>query len=199
MSLTQSTMLELGSHAPDFSLLATDETTVSLNDFADNDLLVVLFICNHCPYVVHIAPALATLAKTYLAKNVGFVAINSNDVSMYPADSFDLMKVEKEKYGYEFPYLFDETQSIAKAYSAACTPDIFVFDKERKLVYRGQFDESRPNRISSGNYDSSQSPADGRSLAAALDDLLKGEALTGTQYPSMGCNIKWKPGNEPRY
>ena len=197
MSLTESTMLELASIAPDFSLPSTDGDTVSLGTFADSKLLVVLFICNHCPYVIHIAPALAAMAKRYQEQGVAFVAINSNDTDTYTADSFDLMKVEKAKQGYTFPYLFDAEQSVAKAYSAACTPDIFVFNAARELVYRGQFDDTRPHRISSGNYDSSQTPASGSTLATKLDSLLKGELLTGTQYPSMGCNIKWKPGNAP--
>ena len=197
MSLTESTMLELSSIAPDFSLPSTEGDTVSLNDFAGHSLLVVLFICNHCPYVVHIAPALMALAKRYQEQGVGFVAINSNDTDAYPVDSFDLMKVEKQKQGYTFPYLFDEDQSVAKAYSAACTPDIFVFNAARELVYRGQFDDTRPHRIASGNYDSTETPASGGTLAAALDVLIKGEPLSGTQYPSMGCNIKWKPGNAP--
>lgn len=197
MSLTESTMLELASSAPEFSLPSTDGNTVSIKDFADNPLLVVLFICNHCPYVIHIASALTALAKRYQEQGVAFVAINSNDTDTYPADSFDFMKVEKEKQGYTFPYLFDADQSVAKAYSAACTPDIFVFNDSRELVYRGQFDDTRPHRISSGNYDSSQSPASGDTLAAALNSLIKNEPLTGTQYPSMGCNIKWKPGNAP--
>lgn len=197
MSLTESTMLELSSSAPEFSLPSTEGDTISLDSFAGSELLVVLFICNHCPYVVHIAPALTALAKRYQAQGVDFVAINSNDTDAYPADSFELMQVEKQKQGYSFPYLFDADQSVAQAYSAACTPDIFVFDASRKLVYRGQFDDTRPHRISSGNYDSTQNPASGATLASALDTLLKGEPLTGTQYPSMGCNIKWKPGNAP--
>lgn len=197
MSLTESTMLALGSFAPDFSLPSTEGETVSLASFQQSPLLVVLFICNHCPYVIHIAPALAKLAKYYQEQGVSFVAINSNDTDAYPADSFDLMKVEKSKNAYPFDYLFDEDQSVAKAYSAACTPDIFVFDDARKLVYRGQFDETRPHRIASGNYDSEQNPATGQTLAKSLDSLLNGEQLDAIQYPSMGCNIKWKPGNSP--
>lgn len=197
MSLTESSMLKLASKAPAFSLPSTEGDTISLDSFAGSELLVVFFICNHCPYVVHIAPALTALAKRYQQRGVDFVAINSNDTDTYPADSFDLMKVEKQKQGYTFPYVFDADQSVAKAYSAACTPDIFVFNASRELVYRGQFDNTRPHRISSGNYDSNQTPATGDTLASALDTLLKGEALTGTQYPSMGCNIKWKPSNAP--
>jgi peroxiredoxin len=197
MALTQSTMMALGSKAPDFSLPATDGSIVSLADFSNAKALVILFICNHCPYVIHIAPTLAKLAKEYQEKGVAFVAINSNDTDAYPADSFANMKLEKEKRGYPFPYLFDETQTVAQSYGAACTPDIYVFDDEQSLVYRGEFDGTRPNRISSGNYDSSVNPASGASLRKALDLLLAGEKIPEDQYPSMGCNIKWKPGNEP--
>lgn len=199
MSLTQSTMIELGSPAPDFELPSTDGNAISLDSFKDADALVVMFICNHCPYVIHIAPALASLAKEYMQKGIAFVAINSNDTANYPADSFELMKVEKQKRDYPFPYLFDESQSVAKAYSAACTPDIYLFDKNRKLAYRGQFDDTRPDRISSGNYDSAASPATGTDLRRALDTLIAGQKIPEHQYPSMGCNIKWKPGNEPEY
>lgn len=197
MALTQSTMMALGSKAPPFSLLSTDGNVVSLADFSGAKALVVLFICNHCPYVIHIAPALARMAKEYQEKGVAFVAINSNDTDAYPADSFANMKLEKEKRGYSFPYLFDETQKVAQSYGAACTPDIYVFDHAQNLVYRGEFDDSRPNRISSGNYDSSVNPATAASLRKALDLLLSGEKIPEEQYPSMGCNIKWKPGNEP--
>lgn len=192
MALTESTMLELGRKAPCFSLPSTEGERVSLNSFEGAKGLVVLFICNHCPYVIHIAPALAKLAKEYQQKGIAFVAINSNDTDAYPADSFELMKVEKQKQGYTFPYLFDETQEVAKAYSAACTPDLYVFDESQALVYRGQFDETRPHRISSGNYDSSVNPATGVGLKAALDRLLAGEPQPDQQYPSMGCNIKWR-------
>lgn len=197
MALTQSNMMDLGSKAPDFSLLSTDGKTVALADFSNAKGLVVLFICNHCPYVIHIAPALAKLASRYQEKGIQFVAINSNDTDAYPADSFANMKFEKQKRGYTFPYLFDETQAIAHAYGAACTPDIYVFDHQQTLVYRGQFDDTRPNRISSGNYDSSINPASGAALASALDLLLEGHTIPTDQVPSMGCNIKWKPGNEP--
>lgn len=197
MALTQSTMMTLGSKAPNFSLPATDGSLVSLADFSHAQALVVLFICNHCPYVIHIAPALAELAKEYQEKGIDFVAINSNDADTYPADSFANMKLEKEKRGYTFPYLFDETQEVARSYGAACTPDIYVFDHDQSLAYRGQFDDTRPNRISSGNYDSSVNPASGVSLRKALDLLLAREKIPEDQYPSMGCNIKWKLGNEP--
>jgi len=199
MALTQSTMITLGSPAPTFELPSTDGASVTLEDFSNSKLLVVMFICNHCPYVIHIAPALAALAKSYAIEDVGFAAINSNDTENYPADSFDKMKSEKEQRRYNFPYLFDEDQSVALAYQAACTPDIYVFDSERKLVYRGQFDDTRPHRISSGNYDDRDGAASGSDLKSALDTLLQGQALQAEQVPSIGCNIKWKAGNEPSY
>lgn len=197
MSLTESTMLALGNNAPDFELKSTDGTMVSLADFAEKDALVVIFMCNHCPYVIHIAAALKAVSDRYIAKGVGFVGINSNDAEKYPADSFAYMQKEVVMRGYGFPYLYDESQAVARVYSAACTPDIYVFNKEQKLVYRGQFDDTRPTRISSGNYDSNDSPATGEALVAALDQLLAGETIPEQQIPSMGCNIKWKPGNEP--
>lgn len=198
MALTESTMLDLGSPAPDFLLPSTEGGNVSLNDFAGAKALVVLFICNHCPYVIHIAPALSKLAKEYMAKDIAFVAINSNDVRAYPADSFEKMKVEKAKRDYPFRYLIDESQEVAKAYNAACTPDLYVFDQQQKLVYRGQFDDTRPHRISSGNYDSSNTPPNGADLRRTLDLILADQPVPEHQYPSMGCNIKWKPGNEPQ-
>lgn len=199
MALTQSTMLALGSPAPDFCLPSTDGTAVSLSDFKNAKGLVVMFICNHCPYVIHIAPALTKLAARYQVQGIAFVAISSNDVDEYPADGFEFMKAEKAKQGYTFPYLLDEDQAIAKAYSAACTPDIYVFDGAQSLVYRGQFDDTRPHRISSGNYDSQKTPASGEHLAAALDLIVAGKPVPEDQIPSMGCNIKWKAGNEPEY
>jgi len=199
MSLTESTMLALASTAPRFSLKSTSGKQVAIEDFDKAEVLVVLFICNHCPYVIHIAPALKALSDEYLKKGVAFVAINSNDTKASPADGFEYMVKEAEQRGYAFPYLLDEDQSVAKAYGAACTPDIYVFDKERRLAYRGQFDDTRPNRISSGNYDSSDSPASGEKLAEALDTLLRGDKVPEQQIPSMGCNIKWIPGNEPDY
>lgn len=199
MVLTESTMLPLGAQAPDFTLPATDGGLVSLRDFADARLLCVLFICNHCPYVIHIAPALAQLAQTYRQRGVAFAAINSNDTDAYPADDFDAMKAEKARRGYPFPYLLDASQAVAKAYRAACTPDIFVFDGDRRLAYRGQFDDTRPRRIASGHYDSSGSLPTGADLATALDALLEGNQPPEPQIPSMGCNIKWRPGNEPEY
>lgn len=199
MALTESTMLALNSAAPHFELPSTDGGMVSLSDYKHAKGLAVFFICNHCPYVVHIAPALAKIAKDYQAKGIEFVAISSTDVNEYLMDSFELMKAEKQKQGYSFPYLYDEDQSVAKAYKAACTPDIYVFNAEQKLAYRGQFDDTRPERISSGNYDSSKTPATGELLKAALDLIVEGKPVPTDQAPSMGCNIKWKPGNEPEY
>ena len=199
MVLTPSTMLSLGTEAPDFSLTDTDGKTVSLTDFKDAKALLVMFICNHCPYVIHLADELAKLGRDYQPNGVAIVAISSNDVENYPQDSPEKMKEEKQKRGYPFPYLYDKSQAVAKAYTAACTPDFFLFDQDRKLVYRGQFDETRPNRISSGNYDSGQQPAHGGDLRRALNAVLAGEDVSDEQVPSMGCNIKWKPGNEPDY
>lgn len=197
MVMTASTMMSLGTKAPSFNLKNTDNGYTALEDFSGKKALVVLFICNHCPYVIHIAPKLAELAAKYQQQGIGFVAINSNDTLAYPADSFELMQTEKSSRGYQFPYCIDETQEVAKAYDAACTPDIFVFDHNQELVYRGQFDETRPHRISSGNYDSSKAPATGQDLAAALEAILAGQGVSSEQIASIGCNIKWKPGNEP--
>jgi len=190
MARTSSTMLPLGTKAPDFSLVNVDGRTVSLKDFADAPALLVMFICNHCPFVKHLAPALAQFTSEYMDKGVGIVAVNSNDVANYPADSPEQMVREAEERGYRFPYLYDETQEVAKAYRAACTPDFYVFDRDRRLVYRGQFDDSRPdNGI----------PITGKDLRAALDAVLAGRQPSQDQRPSIGCNIKWKPGNEPDY
>jgi len=190
MALTPSTMLPLGTTAPDFKLPDTNGKTVSLADFQDKPVLLVLFICNHCPYVKHIRIGLAQLARDYLPRGVAIVGINSNDVANYPDDSPARMKEEVKSAGYLFPYLYDETQAVAKAYHAACTPDIYLFDKTRKLVYRGQMDDSRPgNGI----------PVTGKDLRAALDAALAGKPVSPHQKASMGCNIKWKAGNEPDY
>lgn len=197
MAMTTSNMVELGHQAANFSLPDTEGNLVTLNDFAGSEGLVVLFICNHCPYVIHIAPQLAKVASEYQKKGIAFVAINSNDTEQYPDDDMAHMIEEKNNRHYPFAYLLDEKQEIAKAYSAACTPDIYLFDAEQKLVYRGQFDDSRPLRISSGNYDSSKHQASGSDLIHAMDALLDGRQITSTQTPSMGCNIKWKAGNEP--
>ena len=190
MALTPSTMLELGTQAPDFSLPDTDGQTVSLSDFAGSKALLVMFICNHCPFVIHVREELAKLGKDYQAKGVGVVAISSNDVATHPDDSPAKMKQEVANAGYTFPYLYDESQTIAKAYRAACTPDFYVFDGDCKLTYRGQLDESRPN---------SGIPVTGKDLRAALDAVLEGRSAPEDQLPSMGCNIKWKAGAEPDY
>ena len=190
MALTPSTMLPLGTTAPDFKLPDTNGRTVSLVDFKNAPALLVLFICNHCPYVKHIRSGLAQLARDYALKGAAIVAINSNDVANYPDDSPARMKEEVKAAGYTFPYLYDETQAVAKAYRAACTPDIYLFDKNHKLVYRGQLDDSRPG---------SNLPVTGKDLRAALAAVLSGKTVSPNQKPSMGCNIKWKPGNEPDY
>ena len=190
MVKTASTMLQLGTLAPDFSLVNIDGRTVSKSDFAGRPALLVMFICNHCPFVRHIAEELARLGRDYQARNVGIVAISSNDVSTHPEDSPERMVHEAEERGYVFPYLFDEEQEVATAYRAACTPDFFVFDRERRLFYRGQMDGSRP-----GN----GVPVTGGDLRAALDAVLQGRPAPEVQRPSLGCNIKWKPGNEPSY
>jgi peroxiredoxin len=188
MALTPSTMPALGTPAPAFSLPDTDGRTVSLSDFARHRALVVTFICNHCPYVQHIRHDLARFAKEYQAKGAAIVGISSNDVAAYPDDSPGKMAEEKRAIGYTFPYLFDATQEVARAYRAACTPDFFVYGPERRLLYRGQYDGSRP-----GN----GVPVSGADLGAALDAVLAGRPATADQRPSMGCNIKWKPGTAP--
>lgn len=184
MARTESTMAPLGMPAPDFRLPDTDGRVVALADFADAPALLVAFICNHCPFVKHVRAAVAALAAEYQAKGVAVVGISSNDAVAYPADGPDEMKAEKAEAGYTFPYLYDESQDVAKAYRAACTPDFFVFDRGRKLAYRGQMDASRP-----GN----GKPNDGADLRAALDAVLTGRPPAGEQWPSIGCNIKWKP------
>lgn len=190
MALTPSTMLELGTSAPDFVLTDTQHQTVSSGDFTGRPLLV-MFICNHCPYVKHVAPELARLGKDY-GDRVGMVAIQSNDIEQYPDDGPEQMKQEVELRGYTFPYLLDADQSVAKAYSAACTPDFFLFDADHQLAYRGQLDATRPHRVASGQYDERDGAANGEALRAAMDQVLKGQAVTVEQVPSMGCNIKWK-------
>ena len=190
MVRTPSTMLPLGTPAPDFSLPSVDGRTLSLADVAGAKGTLVMFICNHCPFVKHVADELAALGREYLPRGVGVVAISSNDVASHPADSPEQMVHEAEQRGYVFPYLYDETQAVAQAYHAACTPDFFLFDASRKLVYRGQLDASRPgNGI----------PLTGADLRAALDAVLAGRPVAADQVPSLGCNIKWKPGNEPPY
>ena len=190
MALTPSTMLPLGTTAPAFRLPDTNGKIVSLADFKDKPALLVLFICNHCPYVKHIRTGLAQVARDYLSRGVATAGINSNDAANYPEDSPARMKEEVKSAGYVFPYLYDESQAVAKAYRAACTPDFYLFDRNHQLVYRGQFDDSRPgNGI----------PVTGKDLRTALDAVLAGKPVSPDQKASMGCNIKWKSGNEPDY
>lgn len=190
MSRTASTMLPLGTPAPDFSLPDVYGRQVSLADYADAPALLVVFLCNHCPYVKHVAAGLAELAVEYQQRGVAVVGINSNDSDAYPDDSPGQMLEETKARGYTFPYLYDDAQAVAQAYRAACTPDFYVFDRQRKLVYRGQMDSSRPG---------SQTPVTGEDLRKALDAVLIGEPVSNVQKPSLGCNIKWRPGNEPEY
>ncbi|MDP6942845.1 MAG: thioredoxin family protein [Myxococcota bacterium] len=193
MALTPSTMLDLGTRAPDFSLVnAVDGQTVALGDLSDTRALVVMFISNHCPYVIHYKEALATFGREVIARGVAVVAIASNDYDnpKYADDRPERMKADAETYGYTFPYLVDPDQSVAKAYAAACTPDFYLFDGDQRLAYRGRFDASRP-----GNTDA----ITGDDLRAAVDAVLAGSEPSRDQVPSMGCNIKWKPGNEPPY
>ncbi len=190
MVRTASTMLPLGSQAPDFMLPNVDGQLVSLSDYQGKTGLLVVFMCNHCPFVVHLRSHLAEFAKEYSAKGIGIVGISSNDTVQYPQDGPDAMKQEHAAAGYVFPYLFDATQITAKAYQAACTPDFFLFDKDHRLVYRGQFDDSRPK---------TNIPVTGADLRAACDALLAGQPVTADQKPSIGCNIKWKVGSEPDY
>lgn len=190
MARTPSTMLPLGTEAPSFSLPDTEGNIVSIEHYGDAPALVVAFLCNHCPFVKHIRDGLAEFGREYQQKGVAMVAISSNDVEKYPDDSPEKMAEEAREAGYTFPYLYDETQDVAKAYRAACTPDFYLFDEQRRLMYRGQFDSSRP-----GN----DMPVTGEDLRAATNALLKGEPLPDEQRPSLGCNIKWKPGNAPAY
>jgi peroxiredoxin len=184
MALTESTMLSLGTIAPDFAL--TDVVTGSIvrrDDFRGQKALLVLFICTHCPYVKHVEKGLSALGKDYAGEPLGIVAISSNDATTYPDDSPAGLKRQAETFGFAFPYLYDETQAVAHAYKAACTPDIFLFDADFRLVYRGQFDGSRP-----GN----GVPVTGEDLRSAIDQVLAGKAVPADQRPSIGCNIKWK-------
>ena len=189
MAKTESTMLPLGISLPQFSLFDLNGKEVS-SETCKNRISVVIFMCNHCPFVIHIREHLVTLIQEYQAKGIFFIGINSNDAQTYPEDSFENMKLFAKEFGYTFPYLYDETQEIAKAFRAACTPDIFVFDRMRLLVYRGQLDDSRP-----GN----EIAVTGKDLRAALDALLAEKPVSSAQRPSIGCNIKWKEGNEPLY
>ncbi len=189
MVRTASTMLPLGTSAPKFSLPNIDGKTISLDDFRSKPL-VVMFICNHCPYVKHVAPELVRIVTDYSGRGIAFVGISSNDVTSHPEDSPEKMREEAKVQGYQFPYLYDESQEIAKTYQAACTPDFFVFDKDHRLVYRGQMDDSRPK---------SDKPLTGSDLRAAIDAELSGSKPNELQKPSIGCNIKWKQGDEPQY
>ena len=192
MSLTPSTMLEIGTKAPDFSLPDTTNNgeTVTLDDVSGGRALLVMFICNHCPFVKHVNDELVKLVNDYKDEGLKAVAISSNNIDTHPDDRPELMKEVAEELGYPFPYLYDESQEVAKAYKAACTPDFFLFDADLKLAYRGQLDDSRP-----GN----DKPVTGKDLRAAIDDVLAGNEVTIVQRPSAGCNIKWKPENEPDY
>jgi peroxiredoxin len=181
-------MLPLGTRAPAFKLPDPDGRLHSLP--AEAPACLVMFICNHCPFVRHVRDELAAIGRDYGARGVAIVAINSNDISKYPADGPAKMREESEAAGYDFPYVLDEDQAVAQAYHAACTPDFFVFDQARALRYRGQLDDSRP-----GN----GKPVTGRDLRAALDAVLDGRGVDASQKPSIGCNIKWKPGNEPAW
>jgi len=183
-------MLPLGTGAPDFRLPDPGGRMVSLADFKNAPALLVIFMCNHCPFVKHIRDGLAKLARDYQPRGVAVVGISSNDVANYPADSPAKMAAEAASAGYTFPYLYDETQAVAKAYRAACTPDLYLFDQDQRLVYRGQFDDSRPG---------SGVTVSGKDVRAALDAVLAGKPVSPHQKPSIGCNIKWKPGNEPDY
>jgi peroxiredoxin len=190
MVKTASTMRKLGAPAPDFRLRSVDGRMVGMHDFDEKPALLVMFICNHCPFVKHVADGLAKLANDYQPKGVAIVGINSNDSKSVPQDSPEQMVHEAEQRGYTFPYLSDETQEVAKAYGAACTPDFFLYDNQRKLVYRGQLDASRPGNTI---------PVTGADLRAGLDAVLAGKAPPEKQIPSIGCNIKWRAGNEPQY
>lgn len=190
MSATPSHMLELGTKAPNFSLPSVNGGTLTLNYAKDSKGYVIMFICNHCPYVKHIEDELVDLSREYIQKGIAFIAISSNDAEKYPDDSPEKMKEISQQKDYPFPYLYDEDQEVAKKFKAACTPDFFVFDTNDELVYRGQFDDSRP-----GN----EAPVNGKDLRQALDAILNGDPVPEEQRPSMGCNIKWKEDNEPAY
>ena len=191
MALTPSTMLALGTKAPDFSLLdVVSGKMISLAAFAGKKALLVMFICCHCPYVQHVKQELTRLGKDYANKEVGIVAISANDAANYPDDAPEQLKAMAKALGFTFPFCYDESQQTAKAYTAACTPDFFLFDANRKLVYRGQLDDSRP-----GN----NKPVTGRDLRAAMDAVLADKPVSATQRPSIGCSIKWKQGSEPAY
>ena len=191
MVKTASTMLALGTPAPDFQLEdVVSGKTISLDNFADSEALLVMFICQHCPFVIHVRDELAKIGRDYSQKPLGIVAISANDVANYPDDSPEKLKQMAEELNFNFPLCYDKSQSVSKAYTAACTPDFFLFDRDRKLAYRGQLDDSRP---------STDIPVTGKDLRKAIDLVLQGSAVDFTQKPSIGCNIKWIPGNEPAY
>ena len=191
MVKTLSTMLELGTEAPDFNLPdVVSGQTISLETFEDKKALLIMFICRHCPFVKHVQDELARIGRDYAGTDAGIVAISSNDADAFPDDAPEGLREMAEELGFTFPYCYDESQETARAYSAACTPDFFLFDRERRLAYRGQLDDSRPD---------SGKPVTGRDLRAALDAVLADQPIDPDQKPSIGCNIKWKPGNEPSY
>ena len=184
MALVESTMLPLGTEAPAFELIDTvSDTILSLDELKSDKATVIMFICNHCPYVIHVNEGLVALANDYIPKGVSFIAISANDAEVYHVDSPENMKAHAADEGYPFPYLYDESQAVAKAYDAACTPDFYIFDEEMKLAYRGRLDDSRPN---------SGIPVTGKEMRAALDQIIGDQTISADQIPSMGCNIKWK-------
>lgn len=190
MAKVNSTMLPLGTQAPSFSLYDPEGNLFTLDHSSKSNAFLVMFICNHCPFVHHIRKELARLANDYINRDVSIIAINSNDYETHPGDSPEKMKDEIMEWGYNFPYLVDEDQSVAIAYQASCTPDFFLFDSQQQLVYRGQLDGGRP---------SNDIPVNGRDIRAALDTLLAGDDVSEEQVPSVGCNIKWKPNNSPEW
>ena len=190
MALTPSTMLDLGTEAPGFTLADPEGSSFDLSKQQIDRGLLVIFMCNHCPYVIHIREQLVQRIREYQGQGITVVAINSNDYITHPDDSPERMAQDAKKFGYTFPYLVDEDQQVARAYQAACTPDLYLFDQDRKLVYRGQFDSARPGNTT---------PVSGDDLTAAVAQMLEGNEIQVVQQPSMGCNIKWKAGNEPSY
>ncbi len=190
MALTPSTMLDLGTEAPNFTLADPEGNSFDLSKQQIDRGLLVIFMCNHCPYVIHIREQLVKRIRDYQGQGITVVAINSNDYDTHPDDSPERMAQDAKEFGYTFPYLVDEDQQVAQAYQAACTPDLYLFDQDRKLVYRGQFDSARPGNTT---------PVTGDDLTAAVTQMLEGKEIQVVQQPSMGCNIKWKAGNEPAY
>lgn len=191
MVKTASTMLPLGTAAPEFQLPdVVSNQTISLPTFADSKALLIMFICQHCPFVKHVQDELAKISQDYQEKPLGIVAISANDVANYPQDSPEMLKQMAQELNFNFPVCYDESQEVSKSYTAACTPDFFLFDSDQKLVYRGQLDDSRP---------STNVPVTGQDLRQAIDAVLRDQAIALVQKPSIGCNIKWKPGNEPDY